>query len=188
MPLDLTFAIQDIWFNMCLTYFIRPLLHALDTHTFMWMVFHFHRWCSITYGKKKKNWTTNTAHFIGDGAHYFIIYYDRAVLTADLESHQVLEGALAIQPLVSHLDGFEQYLSGLTLDNHEKVNPWFREYLEEFFQCKFSNSKTTHTQTVSDITLIQAWVNESILLLSPLSTFHPMSALYGTVLNINKLQ
>nr|CAD7409776.1 unnamed protein product [Timema poppensis] len=46
----------------------------------------------------------------------------------------VLEGALAIQPLVQKLIGFDEYFKSLTLD-HEKENPWFREYWREYFKC-----------------------------------------------------
>nr|CAD7401918.1 unnamed protein product [Timema cristinae] len=46
----------------------------------------------------------------------------------------VLEGALAIQPLVQKLIGFDEYFKSLTLD-HEKDNPWFREYWREYFKC-----------------------------------------------------
>lgn len=47
----------------------------------------------------------------------------------------VLEGALAVQPLYTPLSGFDQYFTGLTLD-HEKVNPWFREFWRKYHSCE----------------------------------------------------
>lgn len=45
-----------------------------------------------------------------------------------------LEGALAVQPLSRHLAGFDDYFTNLTL-NHEKINPWFREFWQEYHKC-----------------------------------------------------
>ena len=44
-----------------------------------------------------------------------------------------MEGALAIQPLVSELKGFDEYFTSLDL-NHTAVNPWFEEFWEEEFR------------------------------------------------------
>lgn len=71
------------------------------------------------------------------------------MLSADLESHKVLEGALAIQPLAAYLKGFDAYLANLTVENHDKQNPWFREYVKYLFNCDFKNStfqSTNQTQ------------------------------------------
>ncbi|CAG2063765.1 unnamed protein product, partial [Timema podura] len=54
--------------------------------------------------------------------------------SAEHLEESVLEGALAIQPLVQKLIGFDEYFKSLTLD-HEKENPWFREYWREYFKC-----------------------------------------------------
>lgn len=62
----------------------------------------------------------------------------------DLESHFVLEGALAIQPLASHLEGFDEYFTSLNVDEHEKINPWFREYWDAFFRCKSKPRSSRH--------------------------------------------
>lgn len=46
----------------------------------------------------------------------------------------VLEGALAVLPLTRRLSGFDEYFTSLTLE-HEKINPWFREFWREFHKC-----------------------------------------------------
>jgi hypothetical protein len=46
---------------------------------------------------------------------------------------EIVEGAIAIQPLVSHVEGFDEYFMALT-PAHVGENPWFGEFWEEYFQ------------------------------------------------------
>ncbi|CAK9832016.1 Metabotropic glutamate receptor [Anthophora retusa] len=46
----------------------------------------------------------------------------------------MLEGALAVQPLYAPLSGFDEYITGLTLE-HERINPWFREFWRAHHGC-----------------------------------------------------
>lgn len=62
-----------------------------------------------------------------------------------MKRHKVLEGALAIQPLAAHLTGFDMYFEQLTIENHEKENPWFKEYIKLFHNCDFKNGTTQST-------------------------------------------
>lgn len=39
----------------------------------------------------------------------------------------VTEGAIAIQPLVKNMPGFDEYFASLTPENNAR-NPWFPEY------------------------------------------------------------
>jgi hypothetical protein len=45
----------------------------------------------------------------------------------------MLEGAIAIQPLVSHIRGFDEYFTSLTPE-HGSINPWFEEFWERYFK------------------------------------------------------
>ncbi|XP_034186753.2 metabotropic glutamate receptor 6 isoform X3 [Osmia lignaria lignaria] len=47
----------------------------------------------------------------------------------------VLEGALAVQPLYTPLGGFDEYFTGLKLD-HERIDPWFREFWKKYHDCE----------------------------------------------------
>ncbi|XP_054267413.1 metabotropic glutamate receptor 4-like [Macrosteles quadrilineatus] len=86
---------------------------------------------------------------------------NRQLTKDDLESHEVLEGALAIQPLASHLEGFDEYLAGLTVENHEKVNPWFKEYLEAFFHCSFYNQSDPNvSESSQDCSTVDLTITE----------------------------
>ncbi|KAF7380975.1 hypothetical protein HZH68_015850 [Vespula germanica] len=65
---------------------------------------------------------------------------------ADLDSSRmgqemaVLEGALVVQPLSRQLSGFDKYFTNLTLE-HEKINPWFREFWQEYHRCGINDTE-----------------------------------------------
>lgn len=86
--------------------------------------------------------------FVWVGSHGWTVtdHHDHhlPVSSNDLESHFVLEGALAMQPLASHLEGFDEYFTSLNVDAHEKINPWFREYWDAFFRCKSKPRPSRH--------------------------------------------
>ncbi|KAJ8688366.1 hypothetical protein QAD02_024161 [Eretmocerus hayati] len=46
----------------------------------------------------------------------------------------VLEGALAVQPLSRQMSGFDEYFTKLQ-PSHERINPWFREFWQDFHRC-----------------------------------------------------
>ena len=48
-----------------------------------------------------------------------------------------MEGAIAVQPLVSRLDGFDEYFTSLRVPEHSKINPWFEEFWEQNFGYVF---------------------------------------------------
>ncbi|CAL8138068.1 unnamed protein product [Orchesella dallaii] len=52
---------------------------------------------------------------------------------------ETLEGAIAIQPLVSSIEGFDEYFMSRTLE-HSKVNPWFSEFWEHHFECTLNKT------------------------------------------------
>ncbi|XP_063988055.1 metabotropic glutamate receptor 6-like [Diachasmimorpha longicaudata] len=58
------------------------------------------------------------------------------------DEEMVLEGALAVQPLSRHLEGFDDYFKNLSL-NHEKINPWFREFWENYHRCGKNENGTS---------------------------------------------
>lgn len=45
----------------------------------------------------------------------------------------IVEGAITVQPLVRHLDGFDSYFKALRPDTNIR-NPWFSEYWQDFFK------------------------------------------------------
>jgi metabotropic X receptor len=51
-----------------------------------------------------------------------------------LSEHEVIvEGAITVQPLVRHLDGFDAYFSELK-PSKDGRNPWFAQYWQEHFK------------------------------------------------------
>ncbi|XP_063223733.1 metabotropic glutamate receptor 3-like [Bacillus rossius redtenbacheri] len=67
------------------------------------------------------------------------------------EYESVLEGALAIQPLVAELKGFDSYFRSLNFD-HRIENPWFEEYWMEYFNCskKFKDVEPAEANETAD--------------------------------------
>ncbi|XP_013777493.1 metabotropic glutamate receptor 4-like [Limulus polyphemus] len=53
-----------------------------------------------------------------------------------------IEGTLSVQPRAHRVKGFDQYFLSLTVANNNR-NPWFTEYWEHYFQCKWPNSTPT---------------------------------------------
>lgn len=45
----------------------------------------------------------------------------------------IVEGAITVQPLVRHLDGFDTYFKDLRPSKNIR-NPWFSEYWQDFFK------------------------------------------------------
>ncbi|KAL4221716.1 hypothetical protein ACF0H5_019971 [Mactra antiquata] len=53
-----------------------------------------------------------------------------------------VEGAISVQPLAYEVKGFKEYFLNLTPDNNPR-NPWFIEFWEQNFQCKYPGSPWT---------------------------------------------
>ncbi|XP_046396653.1 metabotropic glutamate receptor 2-like isoform X2 [Ischnura elegans] len=62
----------------------------------------------------------------------------------------VLEGSLAVQPLVRPLDGFDEYFTSLTPEEHSSINPWFSEFWQESFRCKIDTASTEGPTSLVD--------------------------------------
>lgn len=64
----------------------------------------------------------------------------RAVVFAGKEEQ--VEGTLCLQPQANPVKGFYNYFRNLTVFNNGR-NPWFKEYWEHWFSCKFADSLNT---------------------------------------------
>ncbi|XP_067128355.1 metabotropic glutamate receptor-like [Centruroides vittatus] len=53
-----------------------------------------------------------------------------------------VEGTLSVQPRANPVPGFDEYFLNLTVHNNRR-NPWFVEYWEHFFNCRWPNSSDT---------------------------------------------
>ncbi|CAB0028906.1 unnamed protein product [Trichogramma brassicae] len=53
-----------------------------------------------------------------------------------------VEGTLSVQPQANPVKGFEDYFLNLTVENNKR-NPWFVEFWEDHFKCKYPNSSLT---------------------------------------------
>ncbi|XP_012160672.2 uncharacterized protein LOC101452380 [Ceratitis capitata] len=50
-----------------------------------------------------------------------------------------VEGTLSVQPQANPVKGFEEYFLNLTVENNQR-NPWFVEFWEDHFQCRYPGS------------------------------------------------
>ncbi|XP_018791861.1 PREDICTED: metabotropic glutamate receptor 2-like isoform X2 [Bactrocera latifrons] len=53
-----------------------------------------------------------------------------------------VEGTLSVQPQANPVKGFEEYFLNLTVENNQR-NPWFVEFWEDHFQCRYPGSLST---------------------------------------------
>nr|APC26119.1 metabotropic glutamate receptor type 4 [Homarus americanus] len=53
-----------------------------------------------------------------------------------------VEGTLSVQPQANPVRGFDQYFLSLTVEKNTR-NPWFVEYWEDHFKCRYPNSSRT---------------------------------------------
>ena len=53
-----------------------------------------------------------------------------------------VEGAITVQPLAFEVKGFKDYFLKLKPESNNR-NPWFIEYWEQHFQCKYLGSRST---------------------------------------------
>ncbi|XP_054286402.1 metabotropic glutamate receptor 2-like [Macrosteles quadrilineatus] len=57
-------------------------------------------------------------------------------------SEAEVEGTLSVQPQANPVLGFDRYFLNLTVENNRR-NPWFVEFWEHHFQCRYPNSPRT---------------------------------------------
>ncbi|KAL1139951.1 hypothetical protein AAG570_006928, partial [Ranatra chinensis] len=53
-----------------------------------------------------------------------------------------VEGTLSVQPQANPVRGFQEYFLALNVENNKR-NPWFVEFWEDQFRCKYPNSPVT---------------------------------------------
>lgn len=53
-----------------------------------------------------------------------------------------VEGTLSVQPMANAVKGFDEYFLSLTPKNNKR-NPWFIEFWEHYFKCKWNGSQIT---------------------------------------------
>ncbi|XP_063708761.1 metabotropic glutamate receptor 2 [Culicoides brevitarsis] len=53
-----------------------------------------------------------------------------------------VEGTLSVQPQANPVKGFEEYFLNLNVENNRR-NPWFVEFWEDHFECRYPNSSLT---------------------------------------------
>lgn len=83
----------------------------------------------------KRNNATGQFYWIGSDG------WSARKLVYDGNEHQV-EGTISVQPMASPVPGFYDYFFSLTPQNNHR-NPWFIEYWEHTFKCKWPNSDYT---------------------------------------------
>nr|XP_027198972.1 metabotropic glutamate receptor 3-like [Dermatophagoides pteronyssinus] len=83
----------------------------------------------------KRNNATGQFYWIGSDG------WSARKLVYDGNEHQV-EGTISVQPMASPVPGFFDYFFSLTPQNNIR-NPWFIEYWEHTFKCKWPNSDYT---------------------------------------------
>ncbi|XP_073956494.1 metabotropic glutamate receptor-like [Choristoneura fumiferana] len=57
-------------------------------------------------------------------------------------NERAVEGTISVQPQANDVSGFKEYFLGLTVKNNIR-NPWFVEFWEDHFQCRYPGSPRT---------------------------------------------
>ncbi|XP_018024995.1 metabotropic glutamate receptor 3 [Hyalella azteca] len=78
---------------------------------------------------------TNTFSWIGSDG-----WSARALVFEGNEA--VVEGTLSVQPQANAVRNFKEYFTNLTIETNTR-NPWFYEYWEDHFKCKYINKPYT---------------------------------------------
>ncbi|KAH8355096.1 hypothetical protein KR093_005412 [Drosophila rubida] len=60
----------------------------------------------------------------------------------EASNSDAVEGTLSVQPQANPVHGFEEYFLNLTVENNQR-NPWFVEFWEDHFQCRYPGSTST---------------------------------------------
>ncbi|XP_035705596.1 metabotropic glutamate receptor 3 isoform X2 [Folsomia candida] len=93
----------------------------------------------------------NAARRLGVGSEYVWLGTDGWSSRESVGKEDILEGAIAIQPLVSHIRGFDDYFTGLTPE-HTSLNPWWSEFWGKYFKCELSHeSPTRNKSNIGDV-------------------------------------
>ncbi|XP_049694111.2 metabotropic glutamate receptor 2 [Helicoverpa armigera] len=57
-------------------------------------------------------------------------------------NERAVEGTISVQPQANDVKGFKEYFLGLNVKNNKR-NPWFVEFWEDHFQCRYPGSPRT---------------------------------------------
>ncbi|CAG0918157.1 unnamed protein product [Notodromas monacha] len=57
-------------------------------------------------------------------------------------NEKAVEGTLSVQPRANQVAGFKEYFNSLTIENNKR-NPWFVEFWEHVFDCRWPGSPAT---------------------------------------------
>ncbi|CAH0585966.1 unnamed protein product [Chrysodeixis includens] len=57
-------------------------------------------------------------------------------------NERAVEGTISVQPQANDVKGFKEYFLGLNVKNNKR-NPWFVEFWEDHFQCRYPGSPKT---------------------------------------------
>ncbi|CAH2096587.1 unnamed protein product [Euphydryas editha] len=57
-------------------------------------------------------------------------------------NERAVEGTISVQPQANDVKGFKEYFLGLNVKNNKR-NPWFVEFWEHHFQCRYPGSPRT---------------------------------------------
>ncbi|CAH0715878.1 unnamed protein product, partial [Brenthis ino] len=57
-------------------------------------------------------------------------------------NERAVEGTISVQPQANDVKGFKEYFLGLNVKNNKR-NPWFVEFWEDHFQCRYAGSPRT---------------------------------------------
>ncbi|XP_069961044.1 metabotropic glutamate receptor 4-like [Cherax quadricarinatus] len=83
----------------------------------------------------RRNNATGTFSWIGSDG-----WSARSLVSSGNEAE--VEGTLSVQPQANPVRGFDQYFLALTVEKNTR-NPWFVEYWEDHFQCRYPGSPRT---------------------------------------------
>ncbi|XP_025836256.1 metabotropic glutamate receptor-like [Agrilus planipennis] len=83
----------------------------------------------------KRNNATGSFSWIGSDG------WSARSLVSDGNEAEV-EGTLSVQPQANPVRGFEEYFLSLNVENNPR-NPWFVEFWEDHFMCRYPNSSST---------------------------------------------
>lgn len=83
----------------------------------------------------KRNNATSIFQWIGSDG------WSARSLVTDGNEHQI-EGTISVQPMAKSVSGFDEYFLNLKPAQNNR-NPWFIEYWEHIFKCKWNNSNIT---------------------------------------------
>lgn len=64
-----------------------------------------------------------------------LVYTEGPDEPAGLEAQ--VRGVISVQPMATAIHGFQSYFANLTVGQHHRLNPWFYEFWEKEFNCRY---------------------------------------------------